>query len=753
MSRALSHRGFHTASWPVLQQGSLSSLVSRLRDSVGAHRFEDQRLLWSSLLFSKPPKGFEKFHDTHKVGGDAKENKEGGDKPPSGPHGGMSMQTLILGGLGLLYLFSLTGGGISLSNEITFQEFLTDFLARGWVEKVEVVNRSFARVTVRNDSPKAGHRYWFEIASPESFEYRMEAAQASLGIPQSDFIPVKYTSEVSLVDELRMYLPTIILMGVILLVFSRSMSSIQGLGGGNNIMKMRQAFPAGTKDLKSKVKFTDVAGLTEAKAEVMEFVDFLKDPQKYENLGAKCPKGALLVGPPGTGKTLLAKAVAGEASVPFYSMSGSDFVEVFVGVGPSRVRDLFQQARKHAPSIIFIDEIDAVGRKRNRGGFAGGNDERENTLNQMLVEMDGFKSSTGVVVLAGTNRADILDNALTRPGRFDRSITIDKPDLEGREEIFGVHLRPLKLASELTSEEVAKRMSSLTPGMSGADIANICNEAAIFAARRKSESVAIVDFERAVERVIGGLPKSKSLMSQEEKNVVSYHEAGHALVGWFLEHADPLLKVSIVPRTSGALGFAQYLPDEIALHSKEAVLDKIAVTLGGRASEELFIKRISTGASDDLDKVTRMANALVTVYGMDDTVGLVSYQNRGDDEGRFYKPYSEAQAQQIDKRVKEIIDSQYARVKNLLTEKTEDLHRLAKLLFEKETIGYHDMVSCVGERPFAVKKNISDFVLASGRGDRGAADISGKEEAKEEEEAEGGEGESGGGMTPGVATS
>merc|ERR1719223_411055 len=487
-----------------------------------------------------------------------------------------------------------------------------------------------------------------------------------------------------------------------------------GPGGGRNMFSMGKAFPAGAKDLKSKVKFDDVAGMDQAKREVMEFVDFLKDPSKFEKLGAKCPKGGLLVGPPGTGKTLLAKAVAGEAGCPFYSMSGSDFIEMFVGVGPSRVRDLFQQARKSAPSIIFIDEIDAVGRKRGGGGFSGGgNDERENTLNQMLVEMDGFSSGTGVVVLAGTNRADVLDPALTRPGRFDRQIAVDRPDLREREAIFKVHLKPLKLHPELSTESVAKRMAALTPGFAGSDIANVCNEAAIHGARRNAEAVTMTDFERATERVMGGLPKENSLMSPEEKKTVALHECGHAIVGWFLEHSDPLLKVSIVPRSSGALGFAQYLPDEIRLYPKEAILDKIAVSLGGRAAEELFVGRISTGASDDLDKVTKMAYSIVTVYGMNSELGLVSF-SQNDPGNQFYKPYSEETAQMIDREARKIVDEQYERVKELLKEKEALMHSMADLLCEQETIVYNEILGCLGPRPFDVKAEYKNFVTAGG---------------------------------------
>jgi len=485
------------------------------------------------------------------------------------------------------------------------------------------------------------------------------------------------------------------------------------LKGPDRFLKMGRVTPVSAKDIKSKVKFEDVAGMTEAKAEVMEFVDFLKNPKRYEHLGAHIPKGGLLVGPPGTGKTLLAKAVAGEANVPFFSMSGSDFIEVFVGVGPSRVRDLFSQARKHAPSIVFIDEIDAVGRRRARGGFAGGaNDERENTLNQLLVEMDGFSTSTGVVVLAGTNRSDILDPALTRPGRFDRTITVDKPDLVDRQAIFKLHLKPLRLQPELDIEELSMRLAALSPGFAGADIQNVCNESAIYAARRNGEWVSLIDFENASERVLGGLKKSADLLLPEEKHCVAYHEAGHAMVGWFLEHADPVLKVSVVPRASGALGFAQHLPDELRLLPQQALLDKIAVLLGGRAAEETFIGRITTGAVDDLDKTTKIAYAMISELGMNLKVGLVSYQNR-QNEQTFLKPFSEAVGQTIDSEARTLIETQYERAKALLREKAELVHKLAALLRAKETLSYSDIVECVGERPYPMKESYRRFVVSN----------------------------------------
>jgi cell division protease FtsH len=432
----------------------------------------------------------------------------------------------------------------------------------------------------------------------------------------------------------------------------------------------------------------------------MEFVQFLKDPDVFTNLGAKIPKGALLVGPPGTGKTMLAKAVAGEASVPFYSISGSDFIEMFVGVGPARVRDLFEKAREDAPCIIFIDEIDAVGRARSKAGSMGGNDERENTLNQLLVEMDGFNPSEGVVVLAGTNRADILDAALLRPGRFDRQINIDKPDILGREQIFKVHLKGKKIASGEDEPHLAKRLAALTPGFAGADIANICNEGALIAARGDKEGIELVDFEKAVDRVIGCLEKPNSLMNKKERELVAYHEAGHAVAGWFLEHADPLLKVTIVPRGNGALGFAQYLPKELSLYQTEQLVDMICMALGGRCAEQIFFGKISTGASDDLKKVTNIAYAQATVYGMSEKIGNISYQQ---DEGdnQFTKPYSEATAKLIDEEVSKMVQDSYDRTMALLTLHKDKVDLLAKKLMELETISHDTIADVLGERQYS----------------------------------------------------
>jgi AFG3 family protein len=486
---------------------------------------------------------------------------------------------------------------------------------------------------------------------------------------------------------------------LLLLGFWFLMRRMGGAGGPGgqifNIGKSRAAlFEGGDK---VKITFKDVAGLEEAKEEVQEIVEFLKNPSKFTVLGGKIPKGALLVGPPGTGKTLLAKAVAGEADVPFFSLSGSDFVEMFVGVGAARVRDLFKQAKAKAPCIIFIDEIDAVGRSRSRGSVPGGNDERENTLNSLLVEMDGFGTDSGVIILAATNRPDTLDSALLRPGRFDRQISIDKPDINGRTEIFQVHLKPLTLGPDVD----ARRLSAQTPGFAGAEIANVCNEAALIAARRDKKFITNQDFTDAIDRVIGGLEKKNKIISPGEKRIVAYHEAGHAIAGWFLEHTDPLVKVSIVPRGVAALGYAQYLPKEQFLYNTEQLIDEMCMALGGRAAEELVFGKISTGALSDLERITKMAYSIVTMYGMNNKLGNVSfYDSKGQNEYGFSKPYSEATSQMIDEEVRHIISSAYIRTKELLTERRHELEVIAKELLEKEVLLQDDLERLVGKRPF-----------------------------------------------------
>jgi AFG3 family protein len=492
--------------------------------------------------------------------------------------------------------------------------------------------------------------------------------------------------------------PIILLVAVWFIIMRRLGGGAGGPGSQIfNIGKSRAAL-FDSKDGKVNVSFKDVAGLDEAKDEVMEIVDFLKNPGKYTALGGKIPKGVLLVGPPGTGKTLLAKAVAGEAGVPFFSISGSDFVEMFVGVGASRVRDLFRQAREKAPCIIFIDEIDAIGRARGRGAMQGGNDERENTLNQLLVEMDGFATDKGVILMAATNRSDVLDAALMRPGRFDRQIGIGFPDLVGREQIFAVHLRAIKLSPVVTALELAE----MTPGFAGADIANICNEAALIAARKNKTEVDIDDFNYSLDKVIAGLEKRSKVISPEEKKVIAYHEAGHAICGWFLEHASPLVKVTIVPRTVGALGYAQYLPKDEYIVRTEQMLDRMCMTLGGRAAESVTFDKISTGAQNDLDQVTQMAYGMISVYGMNEKVGNVSFYKMSQDQ--FGRPYSEDTARMIDDEVRKLIDSQYVRAKQLLTDRRVELEALANTLLEKEVLTKSDVEKLIGKRPCDIAK-------------------------------------------------
>ncbi|MEI9944111.1 MAG: ATP-dependent zinc metalloprotease FtsH [Chitinophagaceae bacterium] len=506
--------------------------------------------------------------------------------------------------------------------------------------------------------------------------------------------------------SLSFLLPILLFVGLWILLM-RKMGGGAGGGGGPggifNIGKSKATlFDKGTK---VNITFADVAGLDEAKVEVMEIVDFLKSPKKYTALGGKIPKGALLIGPPGTGKTLLAKAMAGEAQVPFFSLSGSDFVEMFVGVGASRVRDLFKQAREKAPCIIFIDEIDAIGRARGKNVMMS-NDERESTLNQLLVEMDGFGTDTGIIVLAATNRPDVLDTALLRPGRFDRQISIDKidkPDLKGREAIFKVHLKPIKISQKLDVHKLAEQ----TPGFAGADIANVCNEAALIAARKGKEAVEMSDFQDAVDRVIGGLEKKNKIISPDEKKVIAYHEAGHAICGWYLEHAYPLLKVTIVPRGTAALGYAQYTPKEQYLYNTDQLTDQICMTLGGRASEDIFFGKISTGAQNDLQQITRIAYAMVTVYGMNDKVGNVSFYDP-QQETSFTKPYSEETSKLIDQEVRKLIDDAYEKTKKMLMDKKEQVIKLAEALLEKEVLFQSDVETLIGKRPYEEKKPLTE---------------------------------------------
>ncbi|WP_462252172.1 ATP-dependent zinc metalloprotease FtsH [Ekhidna sp.] len=564
-----------------------------------------------------------------------------------------------------------------------------------------------------------GPHYKVEIVSVEKFVRDYEALQSE--IPEDQRLDFK-------IEERGDYTSIFFNWGfLILLIFGfwflmRRMTGGGGPGGQIfNIGKSR----ASLFDAENKVKitFSDAAGLEEAKEEIREIVEFLKNPGKFTKLGGKIPKGALLVGPPGTGKTLLAKAVAGEAGVPFFTLSGSDFVEMFVGVGAARVRDLFKQAKEKAPCIVFIDEIDAIGRSRGRGQMPGSNDERENTLNSLLVEMDGFSTDVGVIILAATNRPDVLDSALLRPGRFDRQISIDKPDIVGREAIFKVHIKPIQLAKDVDT----KKLAAQTPGFAGAEIANVCNEAALIAARKDKSKVDMTDFQDAIDRVIGGLEKKNKIISPEEKKIVAYHEAGHAVAGWFLEHADPLVKVSIVPRGVAALGYAQYLPKEQFLYQTEQLMDEMCMALGGRVAEDIIFGKISTGALSDLERITKLAYSIVTVYGMNDRIGNVSFYDSKQSDYNFTKPYSDATAELIDKEVKALIDVAYARTKKLLLSKKNELEILAQELLKREIIFQSDLEELIGKRPFKTQTTYDAFT----NGTSDAEEEDKKKEAKD----------------------
>lgn len=605
----------------------------------------------------------------------------------------------------------------------TDQQKFYEMVRQGDVEKMSTIrNKKIVRVFLNKDALKTKEPLYRNLLADPQDDKKYELASKatapqvyfsikdmeSFGNEMSEFykqnptvkqIADKPDDEGELFGQILSTLLPILLIGFLFVLMMRKVGG-PGSGGGPggifNIGKSKATlFDKGTR---VNINFGDVAGLDEAKVEVMEIVDFLKNPKKYTALGGKIPKGALLVGPPGTGKTLLAKAVAGEAQVPFFSLSGSDFVEMFVGVGASRVRDLFKQAREKAPCIIFIDEIDAIGRARGKNVMMS-NDERENTLNQLLVEMDGFGTDLGIIILAATNRPDVLDNALLRPGRFDRQITIDRPDLVGREAIFKVHLVPIKISQKLDIHKLAEQ----TPGFAGADIANVCNEAALIAARKNKDAVDMSDFQDAIDRVIGGLEKKNKIISPEEKEIIAYHEAGHAICGWYLEHAYPLLKVTIVPRGSAALGYAQYTPKEQYLYNTDQLIDQICMTLGGRASEDIFFGKISTGASNDLQQITKIAYSMVTVYGMNDKVGNISFYDPAQ-ENYFTKPYSEETGKMIDQEVRKLIDDAYIKTKELLVEKRSDVEKLAKELLVKEVLFKSDVEALIGKRPFEEKK-------------------------------------------------
>ncbi|MBB4118817.1 cell division protease FtsH [Mesonia hippocampi] len=586
-----------------------------------------------------------------------------------------------------------------------------EFLKNGDIQKVVVVNKQTANVYLTKEAealekhkkPKESDffptgdtpDYTFELGDLQNFENNFDKI-----IAENNLKTIRtYDTQSNIWGSILIQaLPIIIIVALWIFIMRRMSGGGAGGPGGQifNIGKSKAKLFDQNTDI--KVSFKDVAGLEGAKEEVQEIVDFLKNPKKYTSLGGKIPKGALLVGPPGTGKTLLAKAVAGEAKVPFFSLSGSDFVEMFVGVGASRVRDLFKQAKEKSPSIIFIDEIDAIGRARGKSNFSGSNDERENTLNQLLTEMDGFGTNTNVIVLAATNRADVLDKALMRAGRFDRQIYVDLPDLRERQEIFEVHLKPLKKVNEeLDTEFLAKQ----TPGFSGADIANVCNEAALIAARKGKEAVGKQDFLDAVDRIVGGLEKKNKIITPKEKKTIAYHEAGHATVSWMLEHAAPLVKVTIVPRGQ-SLGAAWYLPEERLIVTPEQMLDEMCATMGGRAAEKVMFNQISTGALSDLEKVTKQAKAMVTIYGLNEKIGnLTYYDSSGQSEYNFTKPYSEKTSELIDKEISNIIESQYIRAIELLTEHKDKLTALADILLEKEVIFKDDLQRIFGDRPFA----------------------------------------------------
>ncbi|TRX35593.1 ATP-dependent zinc metalloprotease FtsH [Flavobacterium restrictum] len=612
----------------------------------------------------------------------------------------------------LVISFATGGSNFEEPAQLTSSKF-NDILEKGQIENVIIYNKSEAEVFLNAaalkdpsnkkvakdvfDRPNKGPHYTLEIGDIQNLEKKLEAAKSKHILGDFDF---KQKSDFT--GLLLNFLPIIIIIGVWIFIM-RKMSG--GGGGGGQLFNIGKS-KAKLFDEKTDIKttFKDVAGLEGAKEEIQEIVEFLKNPEKYTNLGGKIPKGALLVGPPGTGKTLLAKAVAGEAQVPFFSLSGSDFVEMFVGVGASRVRDLFKQAKEKSPAIIFIDEIDAVGRARGKSNMSGGNDERENTLNQLLTEMDGFGTNSNVIVLAATNRADVLDKALMRAGRFDRQIFVDLPDIRERAEIFKVHLAPLKKVEGLDTDFLAKQ----TPGFSGADIANVCNEAALIAARNNKEAVDKQDFLDAVDRIVGGLEKKNKIVTPEEKKAIAIHEAGHATVSWMLEHAAPLIKVTIVPRGQ-SLGAAWYLPEERLIVRPDQMLDEMCATMGGRAAEKVTFDRISTGALSDLEKVTKQARAMVTIYGLNDKIGNVTYyDSSGQSEYSFSKPYSEETAKIIDSEISLLIESQYQRAIAILEENKDKLNQLADILIEKEVIFKDDLEAIFGKRTF--DKNLEEVV-------------------------------------------
>lgn len=640
---------------------------------------------------------------------------------PKVPRNNMQMW-IILGLIGIIFgvtFFKGAGEPIEIDDR-TFEDMVLshDVKKVTLIKNLELVEVTLTEEALKNTKYKAelekkfqwginpgGPHYFLNIRSIDQFDRDYKTLSEKLD--RNERVQLKSETRSDVTGFIwNMGFLVLLVMGFWMLM--RRMTGGGGPGGQIfNIGKSRAAlFDA---ENKVKITFADVAGLDEAKEEIKEIVEFLKTPGKFTTLGGKIPKGALLVGPPGTGKTLLAKAVAGEAGVPFFSLSGSDFVEMFVGVGAARVRDLFKQAKEKAPCIIFIDEIDAIGRSRGRGQMPGANDERENTLNSLLVEMDGFATDSGVIILAATNRPDVLDSALLRPGRFDRQISIDKPDIVGREHIFKVHLKPIKLSSEVD----VRKLAAQTPGFAGAEIANVCNEAALIAARKDKKEVDMKDFNDAIDRVIGGLEKKNKIISPEEKKIVAYHEAGHAVAGWYLEHADPLVKVSIVPRGVAALGYAQYLPKEQFLYQTEQLMDEMCMAFGGRVAEDIVFGRVSTGALSDLERITKMAYSIVTVYGMNKEIGNISFYDSKQSEYNFQKPYSDATAERIDMEVKKLIDICYERTKGLLQEHRQHLETIATELLEKEILFQSDLERLIGKRPFATQTTYEKFTNGS----------------------------------------
>ncbi|KAJ1355473.1 Paraplegin [Parelaphostrongylus tenuis] len=712
-----------------LTQRELSRLLRN--DRWLEEKLEELR---NAIIRLSAPKGFKKFFDfddkkesgkddtpssneksktSESVKGKGSGGGGGSPRPFDQIPGGWQQIAVSIGLIVALYLFM----DYQSYKEISWKEFFHDFLEPRIVDRLEVVDKRWVRII--SSAKATGQTYYFNIGSVDSFERSLDMAQMHLGYDADHQIPVLYKSEFDFKREV----PNLISIAFPLLFGYYIYRVLKGggaaggrAGGGGGLSGMFGGFGQSTARIINKedikVSFKDVAGCEEAKIEIMEFVNFLKNPQQYKDLGAKIPKGAILTGPPGTGKTLLAKATAGEANVPFITVSGSEFLEMFVGVGPARVRDMFAMARKNSPCILFIDEIDAVGRKRGGKGGMGGHSEQENTLNQLLVEMDGFSTEeSSVIVVAATNRVDILDPALLRPGRFDRQIYVPVPDIKGRASIFRVHLGPLK--TSLEKVQLSRKLAAHTPGFSGADISNVCNEAALIAARDASDEISEKNFEQAIERVVAGMEKKSQVLQPDEKRTVAYHEAGHAIAGWFLEHADPLLKVSIIPRGKG-LGYAQYLPKEQYLYSKEQLLDRMCMTLGGRVSEEIFFGRITTGAQDDLQKVTQIAYSQVVKFGMSPKVGPLSFETAGPGEMSFDKPYSEATAQLIDQEVRDIVNHALSRTRELLLAKREEIEKIAQRLLEKEVLSREDMVELLGKRPFAEKHTYEEMVSGTG---------------------------------------